>query len=144
VFSWWRRKQVKRWQEIQAKLIELGYMHLQVPGVLPDWYAPLLSAADTHWTFDPMEWSLHQGKPVFGIHNLEAVLRRIEQTHPPDVRGLLPWKKRWQSSQDTTEIIVMHDQAGLGKHTSKILGALSKHVAWLPISHYSLPESPTK
>lgn len=134
VLSWWRRKNLKKWAQIQEILRELGYAHLPTAGSYPGWYSPMLGAADTHWTFDPMEWSLNMDKPVCGINNLQAVLARIGQAYPKDIRGLLPWKARWRSADTTSEIIVMHDQAGLGKHVGEILDALMEVVHFVPIS----------
>jgi peptidoglycan-N-acetylglucosamine deacetylase len=130
VFNHWRRVDKQRFQSIQSCLIELGYQHLKVAGDLPTWYAPLYAAADTHWTFDPMEWSLNQTKPVLGIKQVEDVLNRLSQRNPKDIRGLWPWEKRWLSSPNTTEIVVMHDQIGLGRHFEPILDALSAYVEW--------------
>lgn len=134
VLSWWRRKDAKKWQQIQDTLRALGYTHIAAPELLPPWYATLHHGADTHWTFDPMEWSLNQEKPVLGVHDIHAVLHRIQQNYPKDIRGLLPWHPRWRSAPATSEIIVMHDQAGLGKHFGEILDALMEVVHFVPIS----------
>jgi peptidoglycan-N-acetylglucosamine deacetylase len=133
VFKWWKWRDTAKFEAIQAYLRELGYAPLNIE-LLPKWYAPLLVHADTHWTFDVLEWSLTQTRPVLGIDSCQKVITRLGQKHPKDVRGLAWWQPRWLSNDTARkEIILMHDQNGLGKHFDVLMAELQQKVTFEPI-----------
>jgi peptidoglycan-N-acetylglucosamine deacetylase len=131
VFKWWLALNRNRHQAIQEMLKTLGYRHLPTDQNLPAWYAPLSHDLDTHWTFDVMEWSLTQPKPIWNLSTIEAVQKRLHLRQPRDIRGLPFWQKRWLGNEDVTEIILMHDQAGLGQYFAQILDQLQTHIQFI-------------
>jgi peptidoglycan-N-acetylglucosamine deacetylase len=132
VFKWWLPRNLQKHAHIQGFLREMGYTHLGIDSnALPKWYVPQKHDADTHWTFDVMEWSLTQQKPVWKLDKIEKIYDRIEKQHPRDIRGLPFWQKRWMGAKHETEIILMHDQEGLGLHFSKILAQLQQKVEFI-------------
>ncbi len=128
VFKWWLRRDQRKYAALQAFLRVLGYEHLPVSGGLPNWYENLSRSADTHWTFDVMEWSLTQARPIWQLNSLQTIQSRINQQHPRDIRGLPFWKKRWLGGDDRSQIILMHDQVGLGQHFAILLAQLREKV----------------
>lgn len=132
-FKWWLPRQHHRFAIIQDFLKERGYAHLPNTQNTPEWYQSFCANHDSQWTFDTMDWSLNMPKPVSGVSHVEDVIKRIGQDRPKDIRGLPFWKPRWMGAPAGHEIILMHDQAGLGQHFEHILNALEQHVRFVKI-----------
>ena len=103
------RKGKIRKEEIQQMLKSLDYIQPNWEGVKYDFFSShgLAEDTDCSWTFDVMEWSTHINKPVFGIDNLNQVLKRLDEKNPRDCRFKLR-EERGLANLASNEIILLH------------------------------------
>lgn len=93
---------------------------------------------DWTWTFDLMEWSLNMSKPMFNLRSVDHILKRMEETNPPDCRGR--WNEpHWMGDPSSPEIILTHDHhENAGYFESLIVKLLEKGIEF-PVLKQTLP-----
>jgi peptidoglycan/xylan/chitin deacetylase (PgdA/CDA1 family) len=92
---------LERKETIQAFLRAEGFTQPAFEGITDPTYQNLNKDADWLWTYDCMEWSIHNSQPIYGITSLEAVFARMEEVVPDGKRGL--------NTPGSEEIILVHD-----------------------------------
>lgn len=104
-----------RKEKIQNFLRDLGYTQPKLEGITYKYYrkAGLLDDVDWHWTYDVMEWTTFQAKPLYGIDSLEKVLARMKENVPEGCRGL--------NYSGSEEIILVHDHEQTGEMFKPII-----------------------
>jgi peptidoglycan/xylan/chitin deacetylase (PgdA/CDA1 family) len=111
-------KALERKEAIQAFLRMEGFTQPVFEGVTYEWYRNLgwLDDVDWLWTYDCMEWSIHNPQPQHGITSLEAVFARMEETVPDGLRGL--------NTPGSEEIILVHDHPETTPYFTSIIQRL--------------------
>jgi len=101
----WPPEKREHIQAIQDFLKKLGYRQPKFKRLTYGWYlkAGLDKDVDTYWTYDVMEWSTFQKKPLWGIDSLEKVLERMDEDMPEGCRGI--------NFAGSNDIIMVHDHA---------------------------------
>jgi peptidoglycan/xylan/chitin deacetylase (PgdA/CDA1 family) len=112
VLNRWKIRNRQRHRYLQDFLKEMGYTQPSFANITHPFYhrAGLLRDVDWHWTFDVMEWAVHQPMPALGLGTEEKVIRRLKSLRPADCRGSLRFHTRWLGDPYSAEIILMHDQ----------------------------------
>lgn len=103
VFSGYSPEGQMRKDQIQFFLRQLGYTQPAFTDITYTYLKEfcLLDDLDWHWTYDVMEWTVHDDEPLFSIDGLDAVFARMDEDVPEGGRGL--------NFPDSGEIVLMHD-----------------------------------
>lgn len=88
---------------IQNFLKKLGYKQPKFENITYKWYKKegLSKDTDVYCTYDCMEWTTFEERPLYGIGSLKEVLERMDEDVPEGRRGL--------NYLGSNEIILLHD-----------------------------------
>ena len=104
---------------IQEVLKKLGYIQPKFDNINYKWYKRkgFLKDIDVYPSYDTMDWTTIEKRPIFGVRGLQEVLARIDEDVPEGCRGI--------NYKDSNDIIMMHDYNN-PKHTKMFIPMIEK------------------